>query len=95
MKSQPEKIVLSGDGSAFVTGLSWTGWGQEGATGSGTLKIDNCKPNCAQGGFTSYEATIVLSDLTLYGNDKQAYDNMNVDAPGSPFGSKKYQHLAP
>lgn len=95
MKTQPEQIVLSGDGTAFVTGLSWTGWGLEGATGSGTLKLDNCNPNCAQGGLTSYVATIVLSDLTLYGNDQQAYAEMDVDAPGSPFGSRKYEHLVP
>lgn len=95
LKSQPETILLSGDGSLFVNDLSWTGWGSEGATGHGTLKIDNCEPNCAQGGFKDYEATIVLDGLTPYNGGKQAYDTMSVDAPGSSFGSHSYHNLAP
>lgn len=95
LKSQPETILLSGDGSLFVNDLSWTGWGSAGATGHGTLKIDNCEPNCAQGGFKDYEATIVLDDLTPYDSGKQAYDTMRVDAPGSSFGSRTYHNLAP
>lgn len=95
LKSQPETILLSGDGSLFVNALAWTGWGSEGATGHGTLKIDNCKPNCAQGGFKDYEATIVVDNLTPYDSGKQAYDTMNVEAPGSPFGSHTYHNLAP
>lgn len=95
MKPLPEQIVLSGDGTAFVSGLTWTGWGQTSATGTGSLKLDNCDPNCAQGGLTSYAATIDLSDLTPYGNGLQAYAQMNVSAPGSSFGSREYDHLVP
>ncbi|HET9896114.1 MAG TPA: hypothetical protein VFQ44_14395 [Streptosporangiaceae bacterium] len=95
LKTQPEQIILSGDGTAFVTDISWTDWGLDGATGSGTLKLDNCDPNCAQGKLSPYLATIVLSDLTPYGNGEQAYAQMNVDAPGSPFGSREYKNLAP
>jgi hypothetical protein len=95
LKSQPETILLSGDGSIFVNALAWTGWGSEGATGHGTLKIDNCKPNCAQGSFKDYEATIVVDNLTPYDSAKQAYDTMNVEAPGTPFGSHTYHNLAP
>jgi hypothetical protein len=95
LKSQPETILLSGDGSIFVNDLSWTGWGSAGATGHGTLKIDNCEPNCAQGSFKNYAATIVLDDLTPYDSGKQAYDTMNEQAPGSPFGSHTYHNLAP
>jgi hypothetical protein len=95
LKSEPATILLSGDGSIFVNGLSWTGWGSEGATGHGTLKIDNCEPNCAQGSFKDYEATIVVDDLTPYDSGMQAYDTMNVEASGTPFGSHTYHNLAP
>jgi hypothetical protein len=95
LKSLPATILLSGDGSIFVNDLAWTGWGSEGATGHGTLKIDNCVPNCAQGSFKDYEATIVVDNLTPYGGGKQAYDTMNVEAPGTPFGSHTYHNLAP
>lgn len=76
--------------------LQWraTGWGLSGATGSGTLKLDNCDPNCAQGSFTDYQVTVVLSDLTGYGGGA-AYATMMVVAPGSPFGTRTYKHLAP
>lgn len=94
LKSEPAQIIVSGDGSAYVAGLTWTGWGLPSATGSGTLKLDNCEPNCAQGTYTGYQATVVLSDLTGYGGGA-AYATMVLAAPGSPFGTRTYKHLAP
>jgi eukaryotic-like serine/threonine-protein kinase len=94
LKTEPAQIIVSGDGSAFITGLTWTGWGLSSATGAGTLKLDNCNPNCAQGSYTDYQATVILSKLTGYGGGA-AYATMAVDAPGSPFGSRTYHHLAP
>jgi eukaryotic-like serine/threonine-protein kinase len=94
LKTEPGEIYVSGDGSAFITGLTWTGWGLSSATGSGTLKIDNCSPNCAQGSFTDYQVTVILSKLTGYGGGA-AYATMMVDAPGSPFGLRVYHHLTP
>jgi hypothetical protein len=94
LKTEPRQIIVSGDGTAFVTGLLWTGWGSNGATGSGTLKLDNCNPDCAQGTLTPYAATVVLSDLTGYVGGA-AYATMEVAAPGSPFGTRTYHHLAP
>jgi hypothetical protein len=94
LKTEPSQIILSGDGTAFVTNLLWTGWGSNGATGSGTLKLDNCNPNCARGSLTDYQATVVLSHLTGYVGGA-AYATMMVAAPGSPFGTRTYKHLAP
>ena len=94
LKSEPRQIILSGDGTAFVTNLLWTGWGSNGASASGTLKLDDCNPNCAQGSLTDYEATVVLSNLTGYVGGA-AYATMMVAAPGSPFGTRTYHHLAP
>jgi hypothetical protein len=96
MHTQPTEIIVSGDGSAFISGLTWTGWGQAGATGSGTLRLDNCEPNCAQGKLTPYAATVTLSGLTSYGSaGKQGYADMMVSAPGSPFGTRSYSGLLP
>lgn len=94
LKSEPAQIIVSGDGSAYIASLTWTGWGLSSATGSGTLKVDNCKPNCAQGSYTGYQATVDLSDLTGHGGGA-AYAVMTVAAPGSPFGTMTYKHLAP
>jgi hypothetical protein len=94
LKTEPTEVILSGDGTAFVNGLTWTGWGLASATGRGTLKLDNCQPNCAQGSLTSYAATIVVSKLTGYVGGA-AYADMVVDAAGSPFGTRSYKGLAP
>jgi hypothetical protein len=96
MRTEPSQIIVSGDGSAFISGLTWTGWSDSGATGSGTLKLDNCQPNCAQGKFTPYEATVTLSDLTSYGSaGLQGYADMTVSAPGSQYGTQSYSGLLP
>lgn len=95
MKTEPTSIVLSGDGSTFVRHLTWTGWGESAAQGTGTLESDNCKPSCAKGSLNAYQATISLSDLTSYGNGKHAYADMLVNAPAAAYASNDYQNLVP
>ena len=84
MKTEPAQIVTTGDGSGFVKDLAWSGWGTVTAQGTGLLEIDNCTPNCAQGAFTGYPATVTLSGLTPYSGGNQAYADMTVAAPTSP-----------
>ncbi len=95
LRTQPPEIIVSGDGSAYIKDLSWTGWGSEGATGSGTLELDNCEPNCAAGKDTPYQATVTLSGLTALGGGEEAYADMMVTAPGSSYGTQSYHHLLP
>jgi hypothetical protein len=94
MKTEPTSIINSGDGSVFVADISWTNWGLAIATGSGTLKVDNCNPNCAQGTLTGYRATITVSDLTPYGGTKQGYADMTISAPSDNY-SESYGKLIP
>jgi hypothetical protein len=95
MKTEPASIVLSGDGSTFVRHLTWTGWGTADAQGTGILERDDCNPNCAQGTLHAYQATISLDDLTSYGNGKQAYASMLVNAPPAADANNDYQNLVP
>jgi serine/threonine protein kinase len=90
MKTEPAQIVTTGDGSGFVKGLTWSGWGTAVALGSGLLEIDNCIPNCAQGTFTGYQATVTLSGRTPYGSGAEAYANMTITAPGSPVPHESF-----
>jgi hypothetical protein len=53
------------------------------------------KPNCAQGTFTGYPATITLTNLTPYGNGLQAYADVSVSSPTSPYGTRSYSSLVP
>ena len=60
---RPAHIVYTGDGSGVLGGsdgtgaahpghLKWASWTRTEATGSGTVWIDDCKPDCAEGTFT-------------------------------------------
>lgn len=55
-------MQLSADGSVSVGRIVWRGWGSGRAVGSGTAKVDTCIPNCAQGSYDYYPASIVLTD---------------------------------
>jgi hypothetical protein len=85
MRTEPSRIVTSGDGSGFVEKISWTGWGRPTARGLGVLEIDNCTPSCTAGAYTGYRATVTLTDLVAFGNGTRAYAKIVVRAPGAPY----------
>ena len=85
MKTEPARIITSADGSGYLKDLTWSGWGSATAQGAGILEVNDCNPSCAQGTDIGYAATITLSGLTPYGNQKQAYAVMAVVAPSAPF----------
>jgi hypothetical protein len=62
MKTRPTALFPSGDGSLYFNGITWRGWGTGTATGTGTAHANNCQPDCAQGTFSAYPATITLTD---------------------------------
>jgi hypothetical protein len=88
--TKPARIITSADGSGYVENLAWTGWGSAEAQGSGVLEVDDCNPNCAQGTYTGYPATVALSQPTAYGNNKQAYAHMTVSAPSAPYPDESF-----
>lgn len=61
---RPSTIDFSSDASNIVTHIDWTTWGPSTATGKGTLMLNTCKPNCAQGTVSPVPATITLSGVT-------------------------------
>ncbi len=88
MKTEPMQILTTADGSGYMVNLTWSGWGSATATGTGTWKLDNCNPNCAQGTYTGYPATVTLSGLTGYGHGESAYSTMTISAPTAPYPSE-------
>lgn len=54
-------IITCADADTRWKKARWTHWGADSATAMGFLYQDNCKPNCADGHFHSYAATIELS----------------------------------
>ena len=51
--------------------------------GAGTLELNNCTPNCAQGTYTGYPATVTLDGLKPYGTGLEAYSTIVVQSPSS------------
>ena len=83
MEVRPQEIEVSGDGTGAVTNLVWSDWGAPHATATGTIRLNNCEPTCAQGKFTSYPATVTLAGLTPYGTDLEAYSTIVVQSPAA------------
>jgi hypothetical protein len=80
MEVRPKEITTSGDGSGYVEDLVWSGWGTSRATATGTEKLNNCEPSCAEGKYTSYPATVTLDGLRPYGTGLQAYSTIVVQS---------------
>jgi hypothetical protein len=83
MEVKPKEITTSGDGSGYVTNLVWSDWGAPHATATGTMRLNDCTPNCAEGKYTSYPATVTLAGLTSYGTDLEAYSTIVVQSPAA------------
>lgn len=60
---KPSTIAFSRDSSNIVQHLTWSSWGPTTAAGHGTVALDNCQPNCAQGSVTQVAATVDLSSV--------------------------------
>jgi len=59
-QTRPGSFILAcADAGDVLTGLHWTSWENQ-AFGTGTEKINDCTPNCADGKFISYPALVVL-----------------------------------
>ena len=59
--TRPSVIQFSGDDGDVVTGIQWSSWGRQRATGRGTVGLDDCTPSCAEGTTRYVAATITLS----------------------------------
>jgi hypothetical protein len=89
MEVQPKQITDSGDGSGYVKDLVWSDWGTAQATATGIQEVNDCNPNCAQGSFTGYPATVTLAGLTPYGTGLEAYSTIVIQSP-SDNGTETY-----
>ena len=53
--------VLSGDSTVSLYHMTWSAWNSATAVGSGTEKLDDCTPNCAEGTLHPVPVTVTLS----------------------------------
>jgi hypothetical protein len=72
LTSRPSTYLLScADANAGWTGMSWSRWNATSAIGRGTLRQNDCTPNCVSGKFIDYRATVTLIhviDTKKYGD---------------------------
>jgi len=57
--------VLSGDSTVSLWHMTWSTWSSTTAVGTGTEKLDDCTPNCAQGTLRPVPVTVTLSRPVL------------------------------
>jgi hypothetical protein len=63
-KVRPDRIVIScADEGIFVDSITWISWGNRTAAGQGTLNVNTCRPNCAEGNFKQYPANLTLKKV--------------------------------
>jgi hypothetical protein len=84
MVTEPTQMSANADGNRTVRGITWSGWGSATATGTGTMGVNNCDPNCANGTYTYYPATVTVSGLTPYLSGTEGYDTIVFSAPTAP-----------
>jgi hypothetical protein len=65
LQRRPWYIIYSGDGAAFLAGdptmrshLSWNRYTSDGGRATGAVWENNCEPDCADGTFHAYEASV-------------------------------------
>ena len=59
---RPAVIDFSGDGGNIVGHIHWSVWNTTEAVGIGTVTIEGCRPNCAQGSQIPEPDKLVLSN---------------------------------
>lgn len=86
--AKPKQIVLAcADAGVAVTGIRWTRWTMNSATGVGTLTWNTCLPQtCVDGIVEKYRVRITLGGLAS-GPDIDVFSQMNLRFPkGGPAG---------
>jgi hypothetical protein len=77
--------VFCADGGVSYDKISWTSWTSQLASGTATLSVNTCTPDCAAGHFRSYPALLMLWDPTAVKGHQgeQAYTRMTVILPAA------------
>ena len=59
---RPTSIAIGCDGHISMSNVTWSSWGASTASGSGSVTVNSCQPNCATGSGGSSPAFVVVSD---------------------------------
>lgn len=56
-------MIACADDGIGLQNLTWTSWNATSAVGTGTLRLNLCTPDCANGKIADYQASVTLSDV--------------------------------
>jgi len=93
--SRPSVLTLTcGDGNTVLRGLRWSSFGGASAQARGTLEMNTCSPNCAQGGVVSYPVVVKANAPRTCKAGLRVYDKVTLQftgrAPSSASGLKRW-----
>ena len=87
--AKPATIYFGAGGSFIITDVDWRyqsyqgtplqWWGHTSAEGFGTLAINNCVPNCAEGHYAKYPITLVELTRVHYHDGQPYFSLMTLD----------------
>jgi len=80
-------IVTCGDANTVVQKISWKSYGEMSAEGSGTAAVNACDPNCADGKFEKFPATVALSKPKDCGKGVTQFTSLVMTYTGAKPGS--------
>jgi hypothetical protein len=67
-RKPPRLRPFSVDAGTSVVGVRWRHWGQSEALGTGTARVNNCRPTCGHGRIVRYPGARVVLYRRLHGD---------------------------
>jgi hypothetical protein len=81
--SRPKSLTLAcGDGNTVLKGLKWSSFGGATAQAKGTLEMNTCEPNCAQGKDVSYPVKLKATSPRTCKNGLRVYNKLMIQFTG-------------
>jgi hypothetical protein len=83
---EPESLETASD--LTLEGVRWSHWGDDGASGSGRLRMVTCQPTCASSGVKEVVARVTLSGVKrCAGRSFFERGEVLIDPKDTPAGS--------
>jgi hypothetical protein len=81
--SRPKQFTLAcGDGNTVLKGLKWSSFGGVTAQAKGTLEMNTCEPNCAEGKDVSYPVKLKATSPRTCKKGLRVYNKLMIQFTG-------------
>lgn len=81
VEQRPDTVVYNCEDTGIMRDMTWTSWGADGATGTGTDYSVECQPNCAEG-------ALLVNPIVVH-----AWNPLPPEATGCPAGVEFYSDI--